>query len=81
MTDIAARVRKLVAEHLGHEESIVTNDASLVEKLGADSLDLIELAMAAEEEFGFAVGDEQLGEQETVKDIIDLVETQLKAAA
>ena len=51
MTDTANRVKKIVAEHLGVEESKVTDTASFIDDLGADSLDTVELVMAFEEEF------------------------------
>lgn len=58
MSDIEARVRKIVAEHLDVDESKVTADASFVDDLGADSLDQVELVMAFEEEFGCEIPDE-----------------------
>jgi acyl carrier protein len=58
MSDIEARVRKIVAEHLDVEESKITPDASFVDDLGADSLDQVELVMAFEEEFGCEIPDE-----------------------
>ena len=50
--DIAARVKKIVVDHLGIEEEKVTENASFIDDLGADSLDTVELVMAFEEEFG-----------------------------
>ena len=58
MTDTANRVKKIVAEHLGVEESKVTDNASFIDDLGADSLDTVELVMAFEEEFGCEIPDE-----------------------
>ncbi len=58
MTDVANRVKKIVAEHLGVEESKVTDNASFIDDLGADSLDTVELVMAFEEEFGCEIPDE-----------------------
>jgi acyl carrier protein len=58
MSDIEARVRKIVAEHLDVEETKITADASFVDDLGADSLDQVELVMAFEEEFGCEIPDE-----------------------
>ena len=52
MSDIAERVKKIVVEHLGVDEAKVTEEASFVDDLGADSLDTVELVMAFEEEFG-----------------------------
>ena len=52
MSDTAERVKKIVVEHLGVDESKVTDNASFIDDLGADSLDTVELVMAFEEEFG-----------------------------
>ncbi len=52
MSDIAERVKKIVVEHLGVEADKVTENASFIDDLGADSLDTVELVMAFEEEFG-----------------------------
>lgn len=71
MTDTANRVKKIVAEHLGVEESKVTEDASFIDDLGADSLDTVELVMAFEEEFGCEIPDEAAEKILTVKDAID----------
>ena len=58
MSDIADRVKKIVVEHLGVEESKVTDSASFIDDLGADSLDTVELVMAFEEEFGCEIPDD-----------------------
>ena len=71
MTDVANRVKKIVAEHLGVEESKVTENASFIDDLGADSLDTVELVMAFEEEFGCEIPDEAAEKILTVKDAID----------
>ncbi len=71
MTDTANRVKKIVAEHLGVEESKVTDNASFIDDLGADSLDTVELVMAFEEEFGVEIPDEAAEKILTVKDAID----------
>ena len=52
MSDVAERVKKIVVEHLGVDEAKVTENASFIDDLGADSLDTVELVMAFEEEFG-----------------------------
>ncbi len=70
MSDIAERVKKIVVEHLGVEESKVTEDASFVDDLGADSLDTVELVMAFEEEFGIEIPDDAAEKITTVKDAI-----------
>ena len=59
MSDIEARVKKIIAEQLGVEESQVTNEKAFVADLGADSLDTVELVMALEDEFGIAPIDEK----------------------
>ena len=58
MSDIADRVKKIVVEHLGVEEDKVTEGASFIDDLGADSLDTVELVMAFEEEFGIEIPDD-----------------------
>jgi len=68
---IAERVKKIVVEHLGVEESKVSESASFIDDLGADSLDTVELVMAFEEEFGVEIPDDAAGKILTVKDAID----------
>jgi acyl carrier protein len=58
MSDIADRVKKIVVEHLSVEEDKVTENASFIDDLGADSLDTVELVMAFEEEFGIEIPDD-----------------------
>jgi len=58
MATVDERVKKIIAEQLGVEEDEVTPEASIVEDLGADSLDTVELVMALEEEFGIEIPDE-----------------------
>ena len=71
MSDIADRVKKIVIEHLGVEEDKVTDTASFIDDLGADSLDTVELVMAFEEEFGVEIPDEMAEKILTVKDAIE----------
>lgn len=71
--DIADRVRKIVVEHLGVEEDKVTEGASFIDDLGADSLDTVELVMAFEEEFGLEIPDDAAEKILTVKDAIDFI--------
>ena len=73
MSDIADRVKKIVVEHLGVEEEKVTENASFIEDLGADSLDTVELVMAFEEEFGLEIPDDAAEKIQTVKDAIDFI--------
>jgi acyl carrier protein len=71
--DIAARVKKIVIDHLGVDEDKVTENASFIDDLGADSLDTVELVMAFEEEFGCEIPDDAAEKILTVKDAIDYI--------
>ena len=71
MSNIAERVKKIVVEHLGVDDAKVTENASFIDDLGADSLDTVELVMAFEEEFGCEIPDEAAEKILTVKDAID----------
>ena len=72
MSDVAERVKKIVTEHLGVKEE-VTNEASFVDDLGADSLDTVELVMALEEEFECEIPDEDAEKITTVQQAIDYI--------
>lgn len=74
MSDTADRVKKIVIEHLGVEESKVTDNASFIEDLGADSLDTVELVMAFEEEFSCEIPDDAAEKIQTVQDAITFIE-------
>jgi acyl carrier protein len=74
MSDIAERVKKIVVEHLGVDASKVTDGASFIDDLGADSLDTVELVMAFEEEFGCEIQDDAAEKILTVKDAIAFIE-------
>lgn len=73
MSDVAERVKKIIVEHLGVEESKVVENASFIDDLGADSLDTVELVMAFEEEFGIEIPDEAAEKITTVKDAVDYI--------
>lgn len=73
MSSIEAQVKSIVAEQLGVKEDEVTNDASFVDDLGADSLDTVELVMALEEEFETEIPDEEAEKITTVQQAIDFV--------
>ena len=76
MSDVADRVKKIVLEHLGVEESKVVESASFIDDLGADSLDTVELVMAFDEEFGCEIPDEDAEKILTIKDAIDFINIQ-----
>ncbi len=73
MSDIAKRVKEIVAEQLGVEESQVQTDSSFMDDLGADSLDTVELVMALEEEFDIEIPDEDAEKIQTVSDAIEYI--------
>ena len=74
MSETADRVKKIVVEHLGVEADKVTEEASFIDDLGADSLDIVELVMAFEEEFGVEIPDDAAEKITTVKDAIDYID-------
>ena len=78
MSDIADRVKKIVVEHLGAEEDKVTEAASFIDDLGADSLDTVELVMAFEEEFGCEIPDDAAEKIITVRDAVSYLEQAAK---
>ena len=73
MSDIADRVRKIVVEHLGVEEDKVIVGASFIGDLGADSLDIVELVMAFEEEFGIEIPDDDAESIQTFGDAVKFI--------
>lgn len=79
MSDTFERVKKIVVENLGVDESKVTENASFVDDLGADSLDTVELVMAFEEEFNVEIPDDAAEKILTIKAAIEFID-QNKAA-
>ena len=73
-TDIFDRVKKIIINHLGVEESKVVEPAGFIDDLGADSLDQVELVMAFEEEFGVEIPDDAAERILTVKDAVSFLE-------
>ena len=73
--DIGNKVKKMVAEHLGVEETKVIDEANFIDDLGADSLDTVELVMAFEEEFGSEISDNEAEKILTVGDAIKFIES------
>ncbi len=80
MSDTADRVKKIVVEHLGVEAEKVTEDASFIDDLGADSLDIVELVMAFEEEFDIEIPDDAAEHIQTVGDAVKFIAERLGAA-
>ena len=80
MSEIADKIKRIVVEHLGVDESKVTMDASFIDDLGADSLDTVELVMAFEEEFGCEIPDDAAEQIQTVGDAVKFLEKHASAA-
>ncbi|MFN7710528.1 MAG: acyl carrier protein [Holosporales bacterium] len=74
MSAVAERVKEIIVEHLGVEAEKVTESASFIDDLGADSLDTVELVMAFEEEFGIEIPEEAAEKIRTVKDAVAFIE-------
>ena len=78
MSDVAARVKKIVVEHLGVDADKVSEGASFIDDLGADSLDTVELVMAFEEEFGIEIPDDDAEKITRVKEAVEYIESHSK---
>ena len=79
MASVAERVKQIIVEQLSVDESEVTENASFVDDLGADSLDQVELVMALEEAFGIDIPDEDAEKIATVKSAIEYIEKHQQA--
>ena len=73
MSDIAERIKKIVVEHLNVEEDKISDNASFIDDLGADSLDSVELVMAFEEEFGIEIPDDAAENIQTFGDAVKFI--------
>ncbi len=69
------KIREIINGTLSCGEDIITMDASLIDDLGADSLDAVELCMSIEEEFDITIPEDKISDLKTVKDIVDFVES------
>ena len=78
MASVAEKVKHIIVEQLGVDEEEVKEEASFVDDLGADSLDVVELVMALEEEFGMEISDEDAEKLSTVKEAIGYIESKQK---
>ena len=72
--EIMDKVRGVIVEQLNVDEDVVTEDASFIDDLGADSLDIVELVMALEEEFGISIPDEEAENIKSVGDAVNYIE-------
>ena len=71
--EILEKVKNIIVEQLGVSESSITMEASFIDDLGADSLDIVELIMALEEEFDMEIPDSDAEKVVTVKDVVDYI--------
>ncbi|MBW6536103.1 MAG: acyl carrier protein [Mariniphaga sp.] len=78
MSEVAAKVKAIIVDKLGVDESEVTNEASFTNDLGADSLDTVELIMEFEKEFDLAIPDDQAEKISTVGEAIAHIEEAIK---
>jgi acyl carrier protein len=81
MADTFEQIKKVIVDLLGVEADKVTPDASFREDLGADSLDLVELIMEFEEQFGATISDEEAQQLKTVGQVVDYVEKRMATGA
>jgi len=78
MSEVGEKVKKIIVDHLGVDAEKVTDEASFIDDLGADSLDTVELVMAFEEEFGSEISDSEAEKILTVGDAVKFIESNSK---
>ncbi len=76
---VETKVKEIICEQLGVGQDEVTPDASFIEDLGADSLDIVELVMALEEEYDMEITDEEAEKIRTVQDVVNYIESHKQA--
>ena len=81
MEQLSVRVNSIISDQLGVEGGSLVREANLLDDLGADSLDVVELVMALEEEFGIEVPDEDVENIRTIGDVVDYIGTRVEAHA
>ena len=79
MASVEEKVKHIIVEQLGVDEEEVKAEATFVDDLGADSLDVVELVMALEEEFGLEISDEDAEKLSSVKQAVDYIQANAKA--
>jgi acyl carrier protein len=79
MASIEEKVKQLIVEQLNVDEAEVTPSAHIIDDLGADSLDIVELVMTFEESFGIEIPDEDAEKIHTVKDAVDYIQSHVKS--
>jgi acyl carrier protein len=77
--EIPAKIKEVIVEQLGVDAERVRTEASFIDDLGADSLDIVELVMAMEEEFDIEIPDEEAEKLKTVNDVVSYLQTKGKA--
>ncbi len=75
---VEKKVKEIVAEQLGKDVNDITTNASFIDDLGADSLDIVELVMKMEEEFGIEIPDEEAEKIKTVNDVVEYIKAHAK---
>jgi len=74
MSDVMEKIKEIIVEQLDVTEDKITEEASFIDDLGADSLDIVELLMAIEDEYGIEISDEESEKLRTVGDVVKYIE-------